>query len=179
MVVVESRLLRVVDKWPVEPVCLVNLVGGGERESDEEVDFEFREEGVEEDDEESDPAASASNDLGHDDEEGGWEARFARFKSEQRAAGPASEGSDVDFRSEGGDTIGTLPQFSVIGGKKRRKGSSDASGYSMSSSSMFRNQGLTTLDERFDRVGKAFTHVNCALKSPVDTKGIRLGRRAT
>ncbi|KAH9929688.1 Low temperature viability protein-domain-containing protein [Fomitopsis serialis] len=53
----------------------------------------------------------------------------------------------------GGDTVGTLPQFSVVGGKKRRKGSSNASGYSMSSSSMFRNEGLTMLDERFEEVG--------------------------
>ncbi|EEB89686.1 hypothetical protein MPER_12189 [Moniliophthora perniciosa FA553] len=43
--------------------------------------------------------------------------------------------------------------MSVIGGKKRRrKGTSDASGYSMSSSSMYRNEALKTLDERFDQV---------------------------
>ena len=56
-----------------------------------------------------------------------------------------------DVRSEGGDTLEQLPSISVIGGKKRRKGTSEASGYSMSSSSMFRNEGLTLLDERFDQ----------------------------
>lgn len=79
-------------------------------------------------------------------DEENWEARFAKFKRAQKAA------SDIDGYSEGGDTVGTLPQFSVLGGKKRRKGSSDASGYSMSSSSMFRNEGLTMLDERFEEV---------------------------
>ena len=58
------------------------------------------------------------------------------------------------MRSEGGDTVGALPKLLVVGGKRRRKGTSDASGYSMSSSSMFRNEGLTLLDERFDQVGQ-------------------------
>lgn len=121
------------------------LVVDGER-GDEDVKFEFRDEGAEgEEDDEFDDGAQG-------EEEEGWEAMFAKFKKVQTAAGVPSEGSDLDFHSEGEDTVGTLPQFSVIGGKKRRKGSSDASGYSMSSSSMFRNQGLTTLDERFDQV---------------------------
>jgi len=44
--------------------------------------------------------------------------------------------------------------MSVIGGKRKksRKGTSEASGYSMSSSSMFRNEALQTLDERFDQM---------------------------
>ena len=65
--------------------------------------------------------------------------------------------SDYDYDSDGsdgGDTVGSLPAMSVIGGKgkRRRKGTSDASGYSMSSSSMYRNEALQTLDERFDQV---------------------------
>ena len=87
-----------------------------------------------------------------DDEDESWEARCAKFKQAQKQAGPPSHGSDLDEFSEGGDTIGDLPQLSVIGGKKRRKGTSDASGYSMSSSSMFRNQGLTLIDEQFEQV---------------------------
>lgn len=128
------------------------LVAEGERVPDERVDFEFREDGVDSDGKRG--GEEDHNEGEEDEDEGGWEARFARFKKAQKSAVDApSEGSDLDAFSEGGDTVGTLPQFSVIGGKKRRKGASDASGYSMSSSSMFRNEGLTTLDERFDQVG--------------------------
>ncbi|KAJ7146221.1 Low temperature viability protein-domain-containing protein [Mycena epipterygia] len=118
------------------------LVGDGER-GDEEVEFEFSEQGVgieeEEEEEEIDEAA-------------GWEARFAQFKKVKSGAGEKSE--DGYDGSEGGDTVGRLPEMSVIGGKgkKRRKGTSDASGYSMSSSSMYRNDALKTLDERFDQM---------------------------
>lgn len=123
------------------------LVADGERGSDEDVEYEFREEGV--------------SDTAHDGAETGdgeaadepWEARFARFKQTQKSAPQEEDTSDLDAYSEGGDTVGTLPQMSVIGGKKRRrKGASDASGYSMSSSSMWRNEHLTVLDERFDQV---------------------------
>ncbi|OCH90064.1 Low temperature viability protein [Obba rivulosa] len=130
------------------------LVAEGERGVEEPLEFEFREEGVDEEDEHT----SHLEQKGLPDTEGkeeNWEARFARFKREQRAA-PPSDGSDLDAYSEAADTVGTLPQFSVIGGKKRRKGASDASGYSMSSSSMFRNDGLTTLDERFDQIQKQY-----------------------
>ena len=148
------------------------LVAGGERGSDEDIEFEFREEGVE--DEESEPTAAGSH-ADYDGEED-WEARYARFKKDQRITGPTSEdGSDVEFQSEGGDTVGTLPQFSVIGGKKRRKGSSDASGYSMSSSSMFRNQGLTTLDEQFDRVKTVFHRA----ESPLTLSFFRRSKKST
>jgi protein LTV1 len=128
------------------------LVIGGERADDEELDFEFDENGI------NDEVVEAGEEVPNDDANEGWEARFARFKKEQKVAEQAR--SDIDESSDGGDTVGTLPQFSVIGGKKRRKGSSEASGYSMSSSSMFRNAGLTTLDERFDQVHTTF--VFCA-----------------
>ena len=124
------------------------LVREGERDVNEDPGFEFQEWGV--DDEAA--HAGASYDEPGDDEDESWEARFAKFKQAQKQAGPPSHGSDLDEFSEGGDTIGDLPQLSVIGGKKRRKGTSDASGYSMSSSSMFRNQGLTLIDEQFEQV---------------------------
>ncbi|GJE86246.1 LTV domain-containing protein [Phanerochaete sordida] len=128
------------------------LVADGERDADEYVEFDFAEDGLAEDDDEYGPHAGEGEGEG---EEEGWEARFARFKKEQKAAAVDYE-SDLDEFSDGGDTIGSLPQFSVLGGKKRRKGASDASGYSMSSSSMFRNEGLTTLDERFDQIQKEY-----------------------
>lgn len=132
------------------------LVADGERATDEEIDFDFAEEGLE-DMEDADGATEEDRAGDKDGEEEGWEARFARFKREQKGAEAAH--SDNEEYSDGGDTIGTLPQFSVIGGKKRRKGASDASGYSMSSSSMFRNEGLTTLDERFDQVRLSLSHL--------------------
>ncbi|KAG2022789.1 cytoplasmic protein, variant 2 [Coprinopsis cinerea AmutBmut pab1-1] len=118
------------------------LVGDGERGSDEDFDFEFEEDGVQDqaaEGEEAEPAEET------------WEDRFKKFKQEQRAA--PREDSDDGLASEGGDTIRSLQTISVIGGKKRRrKGSSVASGYSMSSSSMYRHEGLQTLDERFDQM---------------------------
>ncbi|TFY68604.1 hypothetical protein EVJ58_g912 [Rhodofomes roseus] len=129
------------------------LVGEGELAPEEHLKYEFKEEGVENGDvgTKGEPHAEAAE----DEEEAGWEARFAKFKKAQKEA-PPTDASDIDDYSEGGDTVGTLPQFSVIGGKKRRKGSSDASGYSMSSSSMFRNEGLTMLDERFEEIQKQY-----------------------
>jgi protein LTV1 len=116
------------------------LVGDGERGSHEDVDFDFQED---EDNE--------SQELLQDAHEEEWEERFAQFKKAQKNT--VQEGaSDDEYGSEGGDTVAGLPTMSVIGGKKRRKGTSDASGYSMSSSSMYRNEALQTLDERFDQV---------------------------
>ncbi|KAI0639864.1 Low temperature viability protein-domain-containing protein [Trametes polyzona] len=122
------------------------LVADGERAPDEDVEFEFKEEGLSED-----GATGAQRHEGEEAEDESWEARFARFKQAQKST-PQEDASDVDAYSEGGDTVGTLPRLPVIGGKRRRKGTSDASGYSMSSSSMWRNEHLTVLDERFDQI---------------------------
>ncbi|KAI0673590.1 Low temperature viability protein-domain-containing protein [Trametes maxima] len=128
------------------------LVAEGERAPDEDLGYDFREEGIPDDEGQAD-------DPSWEDDEGGadqsWEARFARFKREQKSASQAGE-SEGDTYSEGGDTVGTLPRLPVIGGKRRRKGTSDASGYSMSSSSMWRNEHLTVLDERFDQMEREY-----------------------
>jgi protein LTV1 len=120
------------------------LVADGEREEAEDILFEFAEDGLADD--EAAPSASAASDEPLP-EDAPWEMRFAHFKRAQKSG-------DDGCGSEDGDTIGTLPALSVIGGKRRRKGTSEASGYSMSSSSMFRNEGLTNLDERFDKVNQ-------------------------
>ncbi|KAF8559965.1 LTV-domain-containing protein [Imleria badia] len=118
------------------------LVCDGERDEEEEAEYEFYEYGPPE----------AGNDQGEQGDEGeSWEARFAKFKKDQKNAPPPPD-SDEDGFSEGGDTVGNLPKLPVIGGKRRRKGTSDASGYSMSSSSMYRTDTLLTLDERFDQL---------------------------
>ena len=119
------------------------LVGGGERDKDDP-EFEFHEDGGSEDKKESTEAQ-------------GWEERFKDFKREQTKGTEQAYASDSDDDfssdelSEAQDTMGELPVL-PISRKRRRKGQSDASGYSMSSSSMFRNAGLTLLDERFDKV---------------------------
>jgi len=122
------------------------LVDGGER-GPKEVDFD--ENNIEDSKDRSydgDERDASSSGLS-------WEGRFAQFKRAQ-AREEIDITSDDEFASEDGDTIGELPTISVLGGKgkKRRKGSSDASGYTMSSLSMHRNKALQTLDERFDRV---------------------------
>ena len=116
------------------------LVADGERGSDEDIEFEFSEQGIE-----HTGTLEEDQSVGEDIS---WEQRFSNFKKSQRELGQSEDGS----ASDGGDTLGSLPAMSVIGGKRRRKGTSDASGYSMSSSSMYRNEALQTLDERFDQV---------------------------
>lgn len=118
------------------------LVADGERGSDEDVEFEFSEQGVGDIEEDQ----SIGEDIS-------WEQRFSNFKKIQDGLGQSGR-SENGCDSDGGDTVGSLPAMSVIGGKgkRRRKGTSDASGYSMSSSSMYRNEALQTLDERFDQV---------------------------
>jgi protein LTV1 len=128
------------------------LIADGGRGSDEEPGFEFSEWGAEEG-EEGGPPRSDEEEVDPED----WQAAVRRFKQAQLSR-PDDAGSDLGEHSEGGDTVGSMPQFSVIGGKKRRKGSSEASGYSMSSSSMFRNAGLTTIDEQFDQVCELLVH---------------------
>ncbi|KAF8841929.1 LTV-domain-containing protein [Paxillus ammoniavirescens] len=123
------------------------LVGEGERVEDEEVDFEFHEYGPPEE-------SVGENEIteeGENEVDDSWEARFLKFKKEQQDA-PRPPNSDSDVHSEGGDTVGNLPKLPVLGGKRRRKGTSDASGYSMSSASMYRTEALLTLDDRFERL---------------------------
>ena len=119
------------------------LVADGERGSDEDIEFEFSEKGVG-----HIGALEEDHSVG---ENISWEQRFSNFKKTQSLLGHCDHSED-ESNSDGGDTLGSLPAMSVIGGKRRRKGSSDASGYSMSSSSMYRNEALQTLDERFDQV---------------------------
>lgn len=137
----------------LEDDFFAELVADGEVADEDEVDFPFEEQGLK-DDEAEDQLAESSDTV---DPDAPWEERFKRFKQSRRAQieeDRASDGGTNDFiASEGGDTVGTLPQLSVVGIRKRRKKSgSEASGYTMSSSSMVRNAGLTLLDEQFERV---------------------------
>ena len=123
-----------------------DLVESGERDYDEHVNFEFDsgdENGIVQGSGLIQEASAGR--LGDD-----WMERFARFKREiARVSSKSEYGDDV---SEGRDTVTGLPTLPVVGGKRRRKGASDTSGYSLTSSSMFRNKGLSTLDEQFAKV---------------------------
>lgn len=81
----------------------------------------------------------------------GWEKHMDQFKA---AAPPATTSdSEEEFDSEAGDTIADLRESSARR-PARGTGASTAkdSAFSMSSSAMFRNEGLRTLDDRFDQV---------------------------
>ena len=153
------------------------LVGEGEREPYEAVEFEFREEGIDEEDVDEDGQYLQHRLTRLQEESPSWEARFEAFKKVHQRTSPPSDNVSEDLHSEGADTIGTLPALSVIGGKRRRKGTSDASGYSMSSSSMFRNDGLTTLDERFDQVCHCHSDLQSHISCCKDSKTVRFRRR--
>src|ERR1700759_4936909 len=81
------------------------LVQDGERASDEDPCFEFKEDGDNVELEDG-PAEDAP-----------WQERFAHFKKSQAKGG--AERSDDECTSEAGDTVHGLPTISVIGGKKR------------------------------------------------------------
>jgi protein LTV1 len=124
------------------------VMEGGERDDDEQCEFNFEEDGADADTSLLPKDSEVASDEENDQD---WHVRFAKFKREQRSR--ITDGSVLDRTSEGGDTLGRLPSLSVLGAKKRkRKGTSEGSCYSMSSSSMFRNEGLTRLDEQFERV---------------------------
>ncbi|KAI8605661.1 Low temperature viability protein [Dissophora ornata] len=82
-----------------------------------------------------------------DDEEGreaGWEADFKKFKKAQKHAS-----DDESF--EGSDD-----GYSQTSKSSRRPAGASASTFSMSSSAMFRNENLTLLDERFDKIEREY-----------------------
>ncbi|GAA5914879.1 ribosome biogenesis protein LTV1 [Sporobolomyces salmoneus] len=83
-----------------------------------------------------------------------WDA-VKRFKASQ-----ANNGSDdEEFESEMGDTIAELVKSSARRPPRGTKGGTNSamgSSFSMSSSAMFRNEGLRTLDDRFDQIEKMY-----------------------
>lgn len=139
------------------------LLGSGEVDDGEEVEeFEFAEWGVDDDE-------RTENGEDREDREETWEDRFRAFKKAGGHPKVVSNGGwddeyEVDSaeRSEMADTVGSLvsgiDDLMVRGGKKRhgKRGPSDASGMSMSSSNVYRNDNLRTLDERFDALERQY-----------------------
>ncbi|OBA23081.1 LTV-domain-containing protein [Metschnikowia bicuspidata var. bicuspidata NRRL YB-4993] len=97
-----------------------------------------------------------------------WERAFQRFQKAQKDR-PNAWDSDDDFdddddaAGEAPDTLGELP---ALGGPKKARGKlrrkkgamTDTSAFSMSSSALFRSEGLTLLDDRFEQLAKTFEH---------------------
>lgn len=92
----------------------------------------------------------------------GWEADFRKYKATSKNKKNDWD-SDDEFEDE--DVLPDLPSFkdaskSGKGSKRKqrqKKGAmTDTSSFSMSSSANFRNDGLTLLDDRFEKVMKDF-----------------------
>ncbi|KAM0749407.1 LTV-domain-containing protein [Meredithblackwellia eburnea MCA 4105] len=131
-----------------------SVVEGGEREEGEEEDFWEEEEDGEENGE--------MREGGNDEKEmTGWEA-VAKFKKEMAASRGGARSDDgeeeEDIDSEGGDTIAALRESSARRPPRTAPASRSQAGsmFSMSSSAMFRNEGLRTLDDRFDQIEKLY-----------------------
>ncbi|KAF9933798.1 hypothetical protein FBU30_004396 [Linnemannia zychae] len=81
------------------------------------------------------------------DEEGaqqGWEADFKKFKKAQK------------YQSDDDSFEGSDDGYSQSSRTSRRPAGASASTFSMSSSAMFRNENLTLLDERFDKIEREY-----------------------
>lgn len=96
-----------------------------------------------------------------------WQKEFAKFKKDKKKAGFKEDGiTSVGGRtgntamSFGGDDMRSLVS-SFNNRKLKKKGvpssaRSMTSSYSMSSSALFRTEGLTTLDDRFDKIEEEY-----------------------
>lgn len=86
---------------------------------------------------------------GPDHGDGDWMKEFSRFKQADKAINKAQpQASNADLQSS------IMTGTSMTGGRrKRRKGAmTSGTGYSMTSSSIFRTEGQTLLDARFDKI---------------------------
>jgi protein LTV1 len=88
------------------------------------------------------------NDEREDHGDGDWMANFSKFKKDQKtkvAVAPSDLQSSLMTTTTNG------------GRKKKRKGAlTNPSTYSMTSSSMFRTEGLTDLDARFEKIEERY-----------------------
>ena len=86
---------------------------------------------------------------GPDHGDGDWMKEFSRFKQADKAINKTQpQASNADLQSS------IMTGTSMTGGRrKRRKGAmTSGTGYSMTSSSIFRTEGQTLLDARFDKI---------------------------
>ncbi|KAF8865848.1 Low temperature viability protein [Acephala macrosclerotiorum] len=96
------------------------------------------------------PTADLANDNLEDHGDGAWMEDFSKFKREQKSKAPTAP-SQSDLQSS------VMTTTTNGGRKKKRKGAlTNPSSYSMTSSSMFRTEGLTMLDARFDKIEEQY-----------------------
>jgi protein LTV1 len=90
------------------------------------------------------------DDEREDHGDGDWMANFSKFKKEQKAQAPVAP-SQSDLQS-------SMMTTTTNGGrKKKRKGAmTNPSTYSMTSSSMFRTESMSTLDARFEKLEERY-----------------------
>ncbi|BFZ59340.1 Protein ltv1 [Saitoella coloradoensis] len=126
------------------------LAASGERQADaydDDEDFWDDDEEEEEDGYATDDTTKASAQPARSD----WENEFSKFKQARRGA----PGSDDDVDSDYGSVMAGLNKLK-LNKNRRGPGSVVSSNYSMSSSAMFRNEGLTLLDDRFDKIEQEY-----------------------
>ncbi|KAL6449655.1 LTV1 Protein LTV1 [Candida maltosa Xu316] len=91
-----------------------------------------------------------------------WQRDFFKFKKENKNKNNEWD-SDDEFEDEE-DELPDLPEIPTNGNKKvsktklrKKKGAmTDTSSFSMSSSALFRTEGLTLLDDRYEQLNKKF-----------------------
>lgn len=97
------------------------------------------------------PTADITADDREDHGDGDWMANFSKFKKDQKSQSKPAAPSQSDLQS-------SLMTTTTNGGRrKKRKGAlTNPSSYSMTSSSMFRTEGLTDLDARFEKLEERY-----------------------
>ena len=96
------------------------------------------------------PSADLEDDQREDHGDGDWLAHFSKFKDQRSKIAP--------FAPSQSDLQSSLMTATTNGGRrKKRKGAlTNPSAYSMTSSSIFRTEGLTTLDARFEKIEEQY-----------------------
>ncbi|MCJ1429313.1 hypothetical protein MMC29_007226 [Sticta canariensis] len=92
-------------------------------------------------------------DDGPDHGDGNWMREFSKFKTAERSKNNKPHVANLEGQSS------IVTGTSMTGGRrKKRKGAMTSStGYSMTSSSLYRTEGLNLLDARFDKVEQDYT----------------------
>ncbi|KAI9837509.1 MAG: hypothetical protein M1819_007159 [Sarea resinae] len=100
-------------------------------------------------------SVTPSDEEAGDHGDGDWMKEFSKFKKATKASAntPRNPLAPSDLQS----SILTSNSSLTGGRHKKRKGArTSTSGYSMTSSSLFRTEGLTLLDERFDKIEEEY-----------------------
>lgn len=97
-----------------------------------------------------------------------WQKDFERFRKESNNRKNDWD-SDDDFESEAEETIADLPNIKSSNEcskksntklRKKKGAMTDCSSFSMSSSALFRTEGLTLLDDRYEQYAKKYSADN-------------------